>query len=227
MYKKLLLMVVGLSTALTSCLGPDDSVYTRDLDVVYSQKKDGYDFNSGSHDVKKSFFVVSDTVIYIDEKGNDYKIPGDDVDEISDADAAALVSTTMHNMVQLGWTELDKTTTPTEEQLKGAVFLTITASRTKYVGGGYYPGYPGWGYPGYPGWGWTPWIPYYYSYETASVIVSMVEPLLETTPNGTPVGTLVWESFLSGYLTTSFDLQLVLNGINQGFDQSSSYLERK
>lgn len=226
MFKKIILSGLIMSTILTGCIGTDDSVYTRDLDVVYTQKKDGYDFNSGSYQVAKTFFIVSDTLLYTDERGKNFKIPGDIVEGISEQDVVALKLATEQNMLSLGWTQLDPNVSPTEEQLKASVFLIISANKTKYVGGGYYPIYPGWGYPGYPGWGWNPWVPYYYSYETASVAVSMIEPYIAQPVNGEAGGQIVWESFLSGYLTNSFDLQLVSQGIYQGFDQSSSYLDR-
>jgi hypothetical protein len=210
----------ALVISLNSCYN-DDYISTRDYDVVYTQKLDGFDFNQGSYGAKKVNFVVSDTVIYYDDKGRMHKIPGSSTTDITAAEAKAMINAVEDNMIHLGWNELDKNTPPTEEQVKAAVLVNITLSYNSYVGGGYYPIYPGWGYWGgyYPVWG-----AYYYSYETGSVYVKMIEP--NPSMAGGEKGKMVWETYLSGIMSKSVNLQSILNGIHQGFDQSEEYLKR-
>jgi len=208
----------------TSCYGPNDSVYTEDLDVVYTQKKDGYDFTT------KTNFYISDTIITVDSNGKSSKVPdetGKGNDMLTKAEAASIVSNIKMTMGQtgLGWTEVsasDIESNP-DAYVDNTLFMNTVLSKTKYVGGGYYPGYPGWGW-GYPGY-YYPWYPVYYTYSTGSVVVNMFE--VNTTPKtGEGTFNLVWENFLSGYIRNGIKVEHVNEGINQGFRQSEEYLKK-
>jgi len=215
MRKKILLFGITLAAMLSSCYGPNDSVYTEDLDVVLSKKKDNYDFTT------KSKFYVSDTIIYIDADGELHKSPNEDgkYDHIPKQAVDAIVGNVIENMKDYGWSYISSPD-DVEKDKDISVLMDITISKTKYVGGGYYPIYPGWGW-GYPGWGyWDPWVPYYYSYSTASVDVSMLEVTDEDKL------ALIWDSFLSGYARNGIDVQYINNGIDIGFEQSD-YLNKK
>lgn len=220
MRKRFLLFGITLAAMLTSCYGPDDSVYTEDLDVVYSQKKDSYDFTS------KVNYFVSDTITYFDSKGKLHKSPDTDGfyhEDIPKNAVDALTKNVRVNMEYFNWNEVsisDVESDP-ETYAENTVFMNVIVSKTTYVGGGYYPGYPGWGYPGY----WYPWVPYYYSYSTGSVAVNMFQVNTNPKPNEGGFG-VVWETFLSGYVRNGIDIPYVNKGITQGFQQSQEYLQK-
>lgn len=212
MRKRFLLFGITLAAMVTSCYGPNDSVYTEELDVVYTQKKDGYDFST------KADFYVSDTVLFINSKGDVEKSPNEDgfYDSVlSKQETEAIVENIKTSMELLGWTENTAVDPDDEATFINTVFLNSIISKTTYVGGGYYPG---WGY-------WYPWQPYYYTYSTGSVIVNMFEVNSAPKP-GEGAFNLIWEDFLSGYTRNGIDVLYINKGINQGFRQSQEYLKR-
>jgi len=222
MKKRFLLFGITLAAMLTSCYGPDDSVYTEDLDVVYTQKKDGYDFST------KTNFFVSDTIRTIDSKGKPSNVPnedGDGNDMLTVAEAKLMVDNIKSDMAILGWNAVtaDEIEANPDAYADNTVFLNTIVSKTTYVGGGYYPGYPGWGW-GYPGY-WYPWYPVYYTYSTGSVVVNMFEVNKNPAPKEGNFS-LIWESFLSGYIRNGIDVLYINKGINQGFRQSKGYLSK-
>lgn len=223
MRKRLLLFGIAIVAMTTSCYGPDDSVYTDELDVVYSSKPSDYDFDNGGwdNDTKKTKFHISSTVTVIDSKGKDVEMPGGDSDIISNKDAERLISNVRRNMESLGWIE-STNVDPGSQELKELVLTKIIVSKTTYSGGGYYPGYPGWGW-GYPGYG--GWYPYYYSYSTGSVIVQLAEAI-DDDPRDEGDLKLIWNALLSGYARSGIKIGYIESAIDQGFDQSSTYLQR-
>ena len=216
MRKRFLLFGITLAAMVTSCYGPNDSVYTEDLDVVYTQKKDGYDFNT------KVNCLISDTVTYWDSKGEIHKVPdevGKGHPDLTLKQAEAIVENIRNSMGVLGWDALTEADIdPADEStFINTAFMNAVISKTTYVGGGYYPGY-GYGY-------WYSWYPVYYTYSTGSVIVNMLE--VNKDPQiGDGALTLVWESFLSGYTRSGIDIHYINQGVNQGFRQSQEYLKR-
>ena len=220
MRKRFLLIGITLAAMVTSCYGPDDSVYTEDLDVVYTQKKDGYNFTS------KTNYYVSDTVATIDSKGKLSKVPnetGFGNDMLSIKEAKAIVENIRTSMNLLGWNEVSVTDIESDPDnyAVNTVFMNSILSKTTYVGGGYYPWYPGWGW-GYP---YYPWTPVYYTYSTGSASVSMFE--VNTAPKvGEGAFTMIWENYLSGYIRNGIDVHYINKGINQGFVQSKEFLQK-
>ncbi len=209
MKKRFLLFGITLAAMVTSCYGPNDSVYTEELDVVYTQKKDGYDFAT------KDYFYVADTIMYIDSKGNITRNPNrrGEYEDVTKREAEALIENVKSSMKLLGWDE-NPNANPTDDgaTFVKTAFMDIVISKTTYVGGGYYPGY------------WY-WQPYYYTYSTGSVVVSMFE--VNTAPKpGDPAYNLIWENFLSGYTRNGIDVHYVNQGVNQGFRQSQDYLAK-
>jgi hypothetical protein len=227
MRKRFLLFGITLAAMATSCYGPNDSVYTEDLDVVYTQKKDGFDFTT------KTNCYVSDTVIFIDSDGDAFKVPNERQEghpDLSKGEAAAMVANIKNEMTALGWNIIEATDLesplpyPDSINVGNTVVMNSVISKTTYVGGGYYPWYPdwGWGYPGYPG-GWYPWYPTYYTYTTGSVSVTMYQ--INPNPgNGDGVYGVIWENYLSGYVRNGIEISHINKGINQGFRQSKEYL---
>lgn len=217
MKNKLLIIGLVMTAFFTSCYGPDDSVYTDELDVVYTQKQSGYDFNT------KSNYYVSDTITFFDSKGKVQKSPdenGDYLDEVPKSDVDAYVNNIKNNMNGFGWNYVSASDIAGDPSAYKAntVLMNIVLSKTTYVGGGYYPGW-GWGY--YPGY----WYPYYYSYSTGSVIVNMFEVAASPVK---PEQTLnmIWEDFLSGYIRNGIKVSYINKAITQGFDQSADYLDK-
>ena len=213
MKKRFLLFGIALATMVTSCYGPNDSVYTEDLDVVYTQKKDGYDFTS------KVNFHVSDTVTYVDSKGKPFKSPneGGSYEKLSKKEVEALVGNVKSSMKLLGWDENTSVDPDDATTFENTALMNIVISKTTYVGGGYYPWY-GYGY-------YNPWYPVYYTYSTGSAIVNMFELNADPKVGDGPFD-MIWETFLSGYIRNGIDVHYVNQGIQQGFRQSQDYLKR-
>ena len=214
MKKRFLLFGIALATMATSCYGPNDSVYTEDLDVVYTQKKDGFDFKD-----KKDFYVHQ-RVTYIDSKGKAIAIPDENgdyhmSDPLSKKQVESLISNVNGSMKLLGWAENTNIDLDDETTFVDTAIMDIVINKTTYVSGGYYPGY-GWG-------GYYPWYPVYYTYSTGSASVYMLE--VDKNPTDKPYR-IIWENYLSGYIRNGIDVHYVNQGINQGFRQSQDYLKK-
>ncbi len=127
------------------------------------------------------------------------------------------------NLSDLGYTRLEGIS---ENNLPDVVVLAEVA-RNQYTGGGcYYPWYPDWGWGGWwPGWGWGPgWgypcYPQYYSYETGTVAFQMIDP--DESDVAAQLLGVVWRASLNGVVrsSNSTNNQLIVNGIDQAFEQS-------
>jgi hypothetical protein len=155
-------------------------------------------------------FYISDSVSYASDNPNDSVIVG--------ADAKAVVDAIKNNMIARGYTFVARTSSPD---------LAINVGAIKNIDAGVV--YPGW-WGGYGGWyggcyyGYC--YPYYYPYPvtyvltTGNVIVDMVD-----LKNATPKQKLevIWNAWVGGNLstTTSVNVQLTVDAINQAFKQSA------
>jgi len=234
MRKKILLFGITLAAMLSSCYGPNDSVYTEDLDVVYTQKRDGYDFTP------KNNCYVSDTIVYMQNDDDKIiKLPNEkgEYEKLSREIVDKLVYNLKFNLEQLGWTIInaedlanDDSTGllpyPDSINFKNSAIMNAVIIKTTNTGvtGGYYPYYPyfpgwDWWYPGY-----APWYPIYYSYTTGSVMVNMLDINEKSDKNDGEIK--IWEIFLSGYARNGINVTHVNNGITQGFRQSEKYLAK-
>lgn len=159
-------------------------------------------------------FYISDTVSYATDDPKDSVIVG--------ADAKALVDAVKNNMIARGFTFVSRTSNPD---------LAINLGAIKDIDAGVI--YPGW-WGGYGGWyggcyyGYC--YPYYYPYPityvvtTGNLIVDMVD-LKNAAPKQKIV--VIWNAFVGGSLstTTSVNIQLSVDAINQAFKQSA-YIQK-
>ncbi|MBL7852353.1 MAG: DUF4136 domain-containing protein [Cyclobacteriaceae bacterium] len=198
MRKKLIaLMLVGSQFALWGCYleGPD---YTEELDLVYSNYNNKYDFAS------QGTYSIPDQIV---------KVTGDPTgppEYISPIYATPILNEIKAQMTALGWQEVDVNANP-DVQLMPAAWTTTT------IVGGYYGGYYCWWYPYYCGGGWYyPYTPVS-SYSTGTLLLTMVDPNLQAIDGSLPV---VWTSAMNGLLSSGTDINRVKDGIKQAFKQS-------
>lgn len=135
-----------------------------------------------------------------------------------DDKAKQLINTVKTNMSARGYTLVDRASKPD-------LGLGLSAIKDLNIGV-IYPGW-WWGYWGYWGgcyWGYCGYPPYYgwggmlYSIPTGTLILDMID--LKNAKNNNAL-TVLWNAVMSGGLgSTSNDIQLGVNGIQQAFDQS-------
>jgi len=164
-----------------------------------------------NRDLKANFasyktFHISDSVRFISEKSKDSVIMG--------GDAKTLVDAVKSNLIARGYTFVLRNAKPD---------LGINLIVIRDVDAGVI--YPGWWY-GYGYWGWWggyyPYYPYAIPYVITSgnVVIDMVD--VKAAPTDQKL-TTIWNAFIGGGLasTTSMNVTLSVEGINQAFTQSA------
>lgn len=200
MRKRLIAVVLMVSQfALWGCYleGPD---YTEELDLVYTNFDNQYDFAS------KGTYSLPDKVV---------KITGDPTappEYIKDIYGIPILAEIDANMAALGWTKVDVNDVPGPDiQVLPAAWTTTT------IVGGYWGGYYCWYYPYYCGGGWYyPYTPVS-SYTSGTMVMTMVDPNKESTDDSKLV---VWTGAMNGLLSGTYDIERVKKGIGQAFAQS-------
>lgn len=176
------------------------ATYYDETDIVFSSFDNTYDF------VAKGTYSLPDKVV---------KVTGDPTappEYIKDLYGVPILAQIDANMTALGWVKVDVNANP-DIQLLPAAWTSTTI-----VTGGYYGGYYCWYYPYYCGGGWYyPSYPPVSSFTTGSMVMTMVDPNVESTDDSRRV---VWTSAINGLLSGSYDVSRVRNGIDQAFRQS-------
>ncbi len=174
--------------------GPE---YTEELDLVYTNYHDQFDFQS------RGTYAMPDSVV---------KITGEigAPEYLNFVYGAAITQAIAANMTALGWQRVHKDASP-DVQLLPAAWSTTT------LVGGYWGGYYCWWYPYYCGGGW--YYPYYpvTSYTTGTLVMTMVDANSLATDSSK---TVVWTGAINGLLGYSYDIDRITNAINQSFNQS-------
>lgn len=196
----------ALCIFLSSCK-PGEPDYISDYDIVYTNYKKDFDFNT------VTTYFLPDSVVHAIP-------PGETADHKFDAQ---ILSTLKTNLDALGWTRL-----PTNGPTAADVIVMPVANGETYASCAaycwycYWGWYPGWGYypPVWgPGWGWGyPADVVCSTYSTGTVVVSITAPKLAGN-NTLPVA---WVGILNGLLEggdASISDRIVTN-INQMFIQS-------
>ncbi|HEY6506344.1 MAG TPA: DUF4136 domain-containing protein [Chitinophagaceae bacterium] len=200
------LLPAALTMFLSSCR-PGELDYIEDYDIVYTDYKKDFDFNT------VNTYFLPDSVVHVVP-------PGETADHRFDAQ---ILSTLKTNLDALGWTRLSTggATAADVIVLPSANSSTYT-SCASYCWYCYWGWYPGWGY--YPpvwgnGWGWGyPSSVVCSSYSTGTVVVNITAPKLAGN-NTLPVA---WMGILNGLLEGS-DASIndrIGKNINQMFIQS-------
>jgi hypothetical protein len=203
-----LIAIVGIAMLSISCF-PEGAEYIDELDIVYTNYDDSYNFKN------KSTFAVPDKVIKIDQE-NVPGGPGFEPEYVSPAYSAAILASIRSNMRGLGYTEVTSTADP-DLIILPAVFQTDQLYF--YYDWWYWSWfYPGWG----TGWGW--YYPGYYPPQvtrirTGSVIMQMTDPENQNASDQIPV---VWTGVVNGLLEGNVDTitSRISTTINQAFEQS-------
>ncbi|HEY6144020.1 MAG TPA: DUF4136 domain-containing protein [Flavobacterium sp.] len=198
--KKNLFLCLGALLMLSGCY-PDGPENYSDLDVVYTNYQDDYDFVSKSTYARPDKIVVDveislgdTTFVYMEDK---YAIP--------------ILETIDNNMTKLGWTKVDISSTPDVLLTPGLMSSTTVFYSYWYDWwyGGYYPPYWGWYYPPYVS---------VSSYTTGNLIMTISDPNISSPINKSPA---VWVGSCAGVVSWNYNVSRVTNGINQAFAQSS------
>lgn len=198
--KKNLFLCLGALLMLSGCY-PDGPEYYSDLDVVYTNHEENYDF------VAKSTYARPDKIVV------DVKISEGDTTFVymEDKYAAPLLETIDQNMIALGWKKVGIGGSPDVLLTPGVMSNTTVFYSYWYDWwyGGYYPPYWGWYYP--------PSVSVS-SYTTGNLIITISDPKLSTPINKSPA---VWVASCAGVVTWDYSVSRVTKGINQAFAQSS------
>ena len=184
---------------LGSCY-PQGPEYYEDLDLVYTNYDDQYDFSS------KGTFAIPDKIVKV--TGN--LIEGENPEFVDDEYAGPMLDKMIQNMEALGWTATDD---PANADV--VLFPAVWTNTTIY----YWYDYWCWYYPWYCGWGWG--YPSVSSYTTGTLVMTLVadgDDYIDPTR--------VWTAAANGLLSGAFNLTRVNNAIDQAFEQSP-YLSTK
>jgi hypothetical protein len=187
----LIIFIAAAIVVLQSCYPGDELTYS-DTDIVatfYDKNADFANYNT---------YIMSDTIYTFNDE-NQSLVPADDVTNETD-----ILKRIKSNLKEIGF---DSTSTPSEADVVIAVIVTSST----WVGGGCYYGY--WSY-WYPYYSWC--YPVYYTYDTGTIIIAMIDKSVTEERPG------LWIATINGLLSDSnADLQSRINkNIDQAFSQS-------
>jgi hypothetical protein len=196
---KQLIFYFSIILLLGSCY-PQGPEYYEDLDVVYTNYDDQYDFTS------KGTFAIPDKIVKV--TGN--LIEGEDPEFVEDKYAGPMLQKMIENMEDLGWTETD------DSENADVVLLPAVWSNTTVY---YWYDYWCWYAPWYCGWGWG--YPSVSSYTTGTLVMTLVAD-----GDNYIDPARVWTAAANGLLSGAVNTSRVNNAIDQAFEQSP-YLSTK
>ena len=191
--KKTIVFYLGLIIILGACY-PQGPEYYEDLDLVYTNYEDQYDFAS------KGTYAMPDRIVKI--TGN--IIEGEPPEFVKEPYNTDMLQKMEANMTALGWTKTDD---PINADL--VLFPAVWTNTTIY----YWYDYWCWYYPYYCGWGWG--YPSFSSYTTGTLVMTMVADGSDYIDP-----TSVWTAVANGLLSGSFNTSRVNRAIDQAFEQS-------
>lgn len=194
-------MVGALSTTLLGCT-PNGPEYIEDLDLVYTNYDDSYDFAS------KHTYARPDDIIKI--TGN--SLVQEDPEYLPHAAASAFLGQFDENMAAMGWELVDLDDDPDMVMLPASLETTTLVYWYDY----WYDWWWGWGYPGggyYPGY---PYYPSVSTYSTGTLLFTLTDPDVNAVGNRV----IHWTFAANGVLSGNYNLNRVTKAIDQGFKQS-------
>jgi len=209
MKKLKLIALLAIVILVASCYAdPNQDTLSSDL-VVGTDR----DLNVNFQNFKT--YHIANTITNITDDRNDSILAG--------PDALKIVNKIKENMNRLGYTFVELNASPDLAVIPAIIQIkNIGGVCTGWWGG--YPGYPGGGYWGYPGYGYN--YPYcgYYSYNTGSLTIDMIDLMnTDTTTNLNAV----WSGIMFGVISSSgaANMNKALKGIDQAYSQSP-YLQQ-
>ena len=191
--------LIAFTGILLSGCYPGGADFTEDYDVVYSNHRPSYDFQS------QATYALPDKIVV------DVEIDRGDTTYIymKDIYAQPILERIKTNMASLGWTEVNIGGSPDVLLMPAG-----TTTTTFFYDYWYCWWYGGW----YGGWGWY-YPPYVTisSITTGSLIMTISDPMEET-----PIGKTetAWVAILNGVMSGTYNVNRVLDGIDQAFQQS-------
>jgi hypothetical protein len=191
--KKKFVLYLSIMVLLGSCY-PEGAEYYEDLDVVYTNYDDQFDFQS------KGTYSIPDSIVKIEGD----LAEGEEPEFVKEPYNTQILQKMQSNMSALGWTKTDD---PGDADL--VLFPAVWTNTTIY----YWYDYWCWYYPYYCGWGWG--YPSVSSYTTGTLIMTLVadgEDYIEPSR--------VWTAAANGLLSGSFNTTRVNKAIDQAFEQS-------
>ena len=186
---------VSILIFLVSCYpkGPD---YYEDLDVVYTDYDQGYDFAS------KGTYSIPDKIVKMTGEFVDGGLP----EFVDEPGATQMLNEMKKNMQELGWEEVAE---PANADV--ILFPAAWTNTTVY----YWYDYWCWYYPYYcGGWGWG------YPSVTTVTAGTLVMTIVPTGDGGDTKPMPVWTGMVNGLLSGAYDTSRATDGIDQAFDQS-------
>ncbi len=197
--KKNVFYLLGIVILMASCY-PDGAEYYEDLDLVYTNYTETFDFAS------KGTYAMPDKIVKI--TGN--LAEGETPEFVKEPYNTQILSKIESNMTALGWT---KAADPESADL---ALMPAVWTNTTIV---YWYDYWCWYYYYYCGWGW--YYPTYTSYTTGTLVMTLVASGDEYIDPSS-----VWTAAINGLMSGSYNTSRVTNAIDQAFQQSP-YLNTK
>lgn len=191
--KKKFVLYLSIVLLLGSCY-PDGAEYYSDLDIVYTDYEDQFDFAS------KGTYSIPDKIVKIEGD----LVGGEDPEFVKEPYNTQMLQKMESNMSDLGWTKIED---PAEADL--VLFPAVWTNTTIY----YWYDYWCWYYPYYCGWGWG--YPSVSSYTTGTLLMTLTadgDDYIEPSQ--------VWTSAVNGLLSGSYNTSRVNTAIDQAFTQS-------
>jgi hypothetical protein len=197
--KKNLILLAGIILLMVSCY-PDGPEYYEDLDLVFTNYDETFDFDG------QSTYAIPDKIVKI--TGN--LADGEEPEYVQEPYNSQLLSKIESNMAAMGYT---KAADPESADL--VLFPAVWTNTTVY----YWYDYWCWYYYYYCGWGW--YYPTVTTYTTGTLVMALV-------PTGDEYiePTSVWTAALNGVLSGAYDISRSNEAIDQAFEQSP-YLDTK
>jgi hypothetical protein len=191
--KKKFVFYLSIIVLMGSCY-PNGADYYEELDIVYTNYDEEFDFAS------LGTYAIPDQIVKI--TGN--LLEGEDPEFVKEPQNSQMLQKIESNMTALGWTKAED---PAEADL--VLFPAVWTNTTIY----YWYDYWCWYYPYYCGWGWG--YPSVSSYTTGTFVMTLVvdgENYIDPAR--------VWTGAANGLLSGSYNVTRVNNAIDQAFEQS-------
>lgn len=191
--KRIHLYFAGLIILLGSCY-PDGPEYYEELDVVYTNYDEDFNFKSNKT------YAMPDKIVKVTGNLAEGEVP----EMIDEPYNTQILSRVESNLASLGWTRAED---PSKADV--TVFPASWTNTTVY----YWYDYWCWYYYYYCGWG------YYYpvttSYTTGTFVMTMI-----STDTTSVEPKPVWVGAINGLMSGAYDMSRIYDGIDQAFAQS-------
>jgi hypothetical protein len=200
--KKTIVFYLGIIAIIFGSCYPQGPEYYEDLDVVYTNFDDEFNF------VSKGTFSIPNKIVKI----NGNLIEGEDPEFVKEPYGSQMLQKMEANMIALGWVKV-----PDPANADLVLFPAVWTNTTVY----YWYDYWCWYYPYYCGWGWGWYYPSVSTVTSGSLVMTLVadgEEFVEPSR--------VWTGIANGLLSGAYNTTRVNNAIDQAFEQSP-YLNTK